>query len=83
MKNLVCNYDLHQRNEDESIQLVISLLGDYSFDLENEYLEMMDNGKEFTFEDVFEDLQQVAMENVGHSVGLDEGQLIILDESNA
>jgi hypothetical protein len=83
MKNLVCRYDLDQRNEDESIQLAIDLLENYNIDLSNDYMEMIDNNVEFCFEDVLEDLTEYAMKNVGHSVYVEESQLYIIDESKA
>lgn len=83
MKDLICRYDLDQRNEEESIALAIDILSEYNLDVSNEYLAMLDNNTEFTFEDVLQDLETYAMKNVGHSVYVEESQLYIIDDSKA
>jgi len=83
MKDLVCRYDLDQRNDDECITLAIDLLESYNTDLANEFIKMIDDNEEVWFEDVLGSLEEQAMRNSGHSVYVEESQLYIIDESKA
>lgn len=83
MKNLICRYDLDQRNEEESVMLAINLLEIYNTDLANEFIKMIDGNDEVWFEDVLGSLEEQAMRKSRHSVYVEESQLYIIDDSKA